>query len=165
MLRGAGGLAQQAPGDPRLLQHQTLCGRASGVCCLAYTPLGKWCLCTCAGAVKMAPPSYPVCSPGSAITHPSSLFSSRRLPAFSLSVTRPQAVPLSEVLSQMWLCSPAPYFRRTSALTRSTPLREGLTEQRPNEQWPNVGYTQERGRDPETAARCQPAPEKVHETA
>ena len=104
----------------------------------------------------MAPPSHPVCSPGSAIAHRSSVFSSRPLLAFLLSVTRPQAVPLSRVLSQMWLFCPASYFRRTAALTRSTPLREGLTEQWPNEQWlneqwPNVSCTQERPLDPAVA--------------
>ncbi|VFV28928.1 Hypothetical predicted protein [Lynx pardinus] len=59
-------------------------------------------------------------------------------PLFPLSVTSPQVVPLSQVLSQMRLFSLAPYFRRTAALTCSTPLREGLSEQ-----WPNVGCTQE----------------------
>ena len=39
-----------------------------------------------------------------------SLFSPRPQPAFSLSVTRPRAVPLSRVLSQTRLFSPAPYF-------------------------------------------------------
>ena len=38
-------------------------------------------------------------------------------------------LPLSRVLSQMRLFSPAPYFRRTAALTGSAPLWEGLTEQ------------------------------------
>ena len=38
----------------------------------------------------MEPPSYPVCSPGSAIVHPSSVFSFCPLPTFSLSMTRPQ---------------------------------------------------------------------------
>ena len=99
----------------------------------------------------MASPSHPGCSPGSAITHPSSVFSFRPLPALSLSVTRPQAVPLSQVLSQMWLFSPAPYFRRTAALTHSAPLWEGLTEQWPNEQGPNVGCTQECPLDPAVA--------------
>ena len=77
------------------------------------------CVCACAGAVKMAPPSYPVCSPRSAVAHPSSVFSSRLLPASSVSVTRPQAVTLSRVLSQMRLFSPAPYFRRAAASTPS----------------------------------------------
>ena len=47
----------------------------------------------------------------------------------------------------------APYFRGTAALTRSTPLWEGLTEQ-----WPNVGCTQERLLDPAAAGvpRLQP---------
>ena len=85
------------------------------------------------------------------VAQPSFLFSSCPLPAFPLSVTRPQAVPLSLVLSQMRLFSPAPYFRRTAALTRSTPLREGLTEQWPNEQWSNVGCTQECPLDPAVA--------------
>ena len=91
----------------------------------------------------MAPPSYPVCSPGAAITHLFSVFSSLPLPAFLFSVTRPQAAPLSRVLSQMRLFSPAPYFRRTVALTGPAPLRECLTKQWLNEQWPNVGCTQE----------------------
>ena len=73
----------------------------------------------------------------------SSIFSSLPLPAFPLSMTRPQAVPLSNVLSQMRLFFPAPYFRRTAAFTHSAPLWEGLTEQWPNEQWPNVGCTQD----------------------
>ncbi|VFV31311.1 Hypothetical predicted protein [Lynx pardinus] len=51
----------------------------------------------------------------------------------------------------MWLFSPAPYFRRTAALTRSAPLREGLTEQWPNEQWLNIGCTQECPLDPAAA--------------
>ena len=84
------------------------------------------------------PTSHRICSPGSAITHWSSVFSSHPLPAFPLSVTRPQAVPVSQVLSQMRLFSLAPYFRRTAALTSSAPLREGLTEQWLNEQRPNV---------------------------
>ena len=99
----------------------------------------------------MASALYPVCSPRSAIAHPSFVFSSCPLPAFSLSETRPQAVPLSRVLSRMRLFSPTPHFRQTVALTRSAPLREGLTEQWPNEQWPNVGCTQERLLDPAAA--------------
>ena len=99
----------------------------------------------------MEPPSHPVCSSGSAIVHVSSIFSSHPLPTFPLSVTRPQAVPLSLVLSQMRLFSPAPYFRKTAALTCSAPLREGLTEQWPNEQWLNVGCTQEHLLDPAAA--------------
>ena len=106
----------------------------------------------------MASALYPVCSPGSAIAHPSSVFGSRPLTAFSLSVTRPQAVPLSRVLSQMRLFSPAPHFRRTAALTLSAPLREGLTEQRPNEQWLNVGCTQERPLDPAAAGALRLRP-------
>ena len=94
----------------------------------------------------MAPPSYPICSPGSSIAYWYLVFSSRPPPAFPLSVTRPQAVPLSQVLSHMWLFSPAPYFRRTAALTRSALLREGLTEQ-----WLNVGCTQECPLDPAVA--------------
>ena len=88
-------------------------------------------------------------------------------PAFSLSVTRPQAVPLSQVLSQMWLFSPAPYFRRTAALTHSAPLWEGLTEQWPNEQGPNVGCTQECPLDPAVAHAqrlwpgASPPPKKI----
>ena len=76
----------------------------------------------------MAPPSYPVCSPGSAITHPSSVFSFHPLPASSLPMTKPQALPLSQVLSQMQLFSLAPYVQRTAALTRAALLREGLTK-------------------------------------
>ena len=54
----------------------------------------------------MASSSYPVCSPRSAIAHLSSVFSFCPLPALSLSVTKPQAVPLSQVWSQMRLFSP-----------------------------------------------------------
>ena len=99
----------------------------------------------------MAPASHPVRSPGSAVAHQSSVFSSHPLPSFPLSVTRPQAAPLSQVLSQMQLFSLAPYFRRTAALTCSAPLQEGLTELWPNEQWLNVGCTQERPLDPAVA--------------
>ena len=96
----------------------------------------------------MEPPGYPVCSPGSAIAHPSSVFSSPPLPAILLSMARPQAVPLSQVLSQMGLFPLAPYFRRTTALTRSAPLWEGLTKRWSNERWPNVSCTQELLLDP-----------------
>ena len=48
----------------------------------------------------------------------------------------------------MRLFSLAPYFQRTVALTCSAPLREGLTKQWLNEQWPNVSCTQERPLDP-----------------
>ncbi|XP_044910968.1 uncharacterized protein LOC123384650 isoform X2 [Felis catus] len=98
--------------------------------------------------------SYPVCSPGSAMAHPSSVFSSPPLPAFPLSVTRPQAVPRSRVLPQTRLFSPAPYSRRTAALTRSAPPREGLTGQRPN-----VGCSQERPLDPAAAGAPRLRPE------
>ena len=37
-------------------------------------------------------------------------------------------------------------------MTRSTPLQEGLTEQWPNEQWPNIGCTQEHLLDPAVAS-------------
>ncbi|XP_044910944.1 uncharacterized protein LOC123384648 isoform X2 [Felis catus] len=98
--------------------------------------------------------SYPVCSPGSAMAHPSSVFSSPPLPAFPHSVTRPQAVPRSRVLPQTRLFSPAPYSRRTAALTRSAPPREGLTGQRPN-----VGCSQERPLDPAAAGAPRLRPE------
>ena len=78
------------------------------------------------------------------------LFSFHALPAFSLSVTRPQAVPLSRVLSQMRLFSPAPHFRRTAALTRSAALLEGL-----NQHWPGADLTQELSRDHAAAAAVQ----------
>ncbi|VFV45389.1 Hypothetical predicted protein [Lynx pardinus] len=51
----------------------------------------------------------------------------------------------------MRLFSLTPYLRRTAALTRSVPLQEGLTEQWTNEQWPNIGCTQERLLDPTAA--------------
>ncbi|XP_047701067.1 uncharacterized protein LOC125158266 [Prionailurus viverrinus] len=102
----------------------------------------------------MASRSYPVCSPGSAMAHPSSVVSSPPLPTFPLSVTRPQAVPRSRVLPQTRLFSPAPYSRRTAALTRSAPPREGLPEQRPN-----VGRSQERPLDPAAAGAPRPRPE------
>ena len=112
----------------------------------------------------MSPPSRPVCSSRSATAHWSSVFSSLPLSAFPLSVTRSQVVTLSRALSQMWLFSPAPYFRRTAALTRSAPLREGLTEQWPNEQWPNVGCTQERPLDAAVASAqdCSQVPARLH---
>ena len=83
---------------------------------------------------------------------------------FPLSVTSPQAVPLSQVLSQMWLFSLAPYFQRTAALTRSTPLWEDLSEQWLHEQWPNVGRTQECLLDPavDGALRLQPGLHGLH---
>ena len=48
-------------------------------------------------------------------------------------------------------------------MTRSAPLREGLTEQWPNEQWPNeqwlnVGCTQERLLDPAAASALRLRP-------
>ncbi|XP_053057261.1 uncharacterized protein LOC128311327 isoform X2 [Acinonyx jubatus] len=98
--------------------------------------------------------SYPVCSPGSAMALSSSVFSSRPLPAFPLSVTRPQAVPRSRVLPRTRLFSPAPYSRRTAALTRSAPPREGLTELRRN-----VGCSQERPLDPAAAGAPRLRPE------
>ena len=50
-------------------------------------------------------------------------------------------------------------------MTHSAPLWEGLTDQWPIEQWPNISCTQERLSDPAAAgalrlARCQPVPEK-----
>ena len=104
------------------------------------------------GTTQLPSLFYPI-----SITHQFSVFSFRPLPAFSLSVTRPQAVPLSRVLSQMWLFSLAPYFRRTLAVTRSARLREGLTEPWPSEPRPNVGCSQER--------LCLLVPENVRETA
>ena len=98
------------------------------------------------GSGENGAPQLPSLFSGSAMVYPSSVFSFRLLPAFSLSVTRFQAVPLSQVLSQLRLFSLAPYFRRTVALTHSASLREGLTEQ-----WPNAGCTQERLLDPAAA--------------
>ena len=89
----------------------------------------------CGSGAKWGHPATQSVLPDQQIAHRSSDFSSRPLPAFSLSMTRPQAVPLSQALSQMPLFSPAPYFRRSAALTRSAPLQEGFTEQWPNEQW------------------------------
>ncbi|XP_044900560.1 uncharacterized protein LOC123381926 [Felis catus] len=102
-----------------------------------------------------------------AVAHRSSVFSSPPLPAFPLSVTRPPAVPLSLVLSQTWLFSPAPCFRRTAAFTRSAPLPEGLTDLWPNEQWSSVGCTQERPLDsvvtsaPRLQPGASPPPKKI----
>ena len=129
-----------------LLSTRWRCQPAGVDCCGA-----RRCVCACAGAVKMASPSCPICSPGSAITHLSSVFSFCPLPAFSLSVTRPQAVPLTRVLSQLQLFSPTLHFQRTATLTCSAPLQEGLTGQWPNEQWPNAGCTQECLLDPAAA--------------
>ena len=92
------------------------------------------------------------------MAEPFSVFSFHLLPTSSLYVTKPRAVPLSRVLSQMRLFSLAPYLRRAVALTRSAPLWEGLTEQLANEQWQNVGCTQERLLAPAAASapRLQP---------
>ena len=83
--------------------------------------------------------------------HLSFVLSFRPLPTSSLSMTWPQAAPLSQTLSQIRLFSPTPYFRRTVALTRFAPLQEGLTKQWPNEQWPNIACTQVRPLDPVVA--------------
>ncbi|VFV39983.1 Hypothetical predicted protein, partial [Lynx pardinus] len=53
----------------------------------------------------------------------------------------------------MRLFSPAPYYRRTAALTPSAPPREGVTEHWPNEQRLNVRCTQELPLDP-CCCRC-----------
>ena len=63
---------------------------------------------------------------------------------------------------------PDPYLGRTSALTHSAPLQEGLLDQ-----WPNVDCSQDPGSTcwtlllpvSETAARFQPTPKKDRETA
>ena len=105
----------------------------------------------------MASPSSPVSSMGTLFSRISNrvsvLFSFCPLPTFSLSVTKPQAIPLSRVLCQMWLFSLSPYFRRTAALTCSPPLWEGLTEQ-----WLNVDCTQERLLDPDAAGALRLRP-------
>ena len=77
-----------------------------------------------------------LCSPWSAIVHLSSVFSFHPLPTFSLSVTKPQAVPFSRALSQMRLFSPAPSFWGTG-FDLLQPSVVGLTEQ-----WLNAGCTQ-----------------------
>ena len=69
-----------------------------------------------------------LCPPWSAIMHLSFVFGFHPLPAFTLSVTKPQAAPPSWVLPQMRLFFPTPYFWGTAALTRSAPLRVRLTE-------------------------------------
>ena len=53
---------------------------------------------------------------------------------------------------------PVPSFRRTATLIHSAPLREGLTGQWPNEQWLNVGCTQECLLDPAAAGALRLRP-------
>ena len=76
---------------------------------------------------------------------------------FMLQDQAPGSTSLPSFVSDA-LFSPAPYFQRTEALTHSAPLREGLTEQWPSEQWPNIGCTQEHPLDPAVASapRLQP---------
>ncbi|VFV31667.1 Hypothetical predicted protein [Lynx pardinus] len=93
----------------------------------------------------------------SAVAHPSSVFSFRPLPASSLSVTEPQAAPLSRVLSQMRLFSPP----LTSEELRLDPLRPsaGRSQRATAECRPHPGTPV----DPRDCGRCQPAPEKVRQ--
>ena len=112
----------------------------------------------------MAPSSYPVCSPGSAVTHLSCIFSSRPLPASSLSVTRPQAAPLFRVLSQMRLFSPGPLLLKDCGFDPFSPSVGGshgaMAKCRLHPGMPAGPCC---CRYPVTVARFQPAPEKVRE--
>ena len=70
----------------------------------------------------MTSPSYPGCSVLLISNHaPFSAFSFRPLPAFSLSVTNPKAVPFSRVLSQMRLFSPRPLVLKDRSLDQFRP--------------------------------------------
>ena len=104
------------------------------------------CLCACVGAMKKG------------VTQPPSLFSristcapilclqlSSTLRFFTLRDQAPGSTSLPSFVSDAAVF-PAPYFRRTAALTCSTPLGEGLTKQ-----WPKVSCTQERLLDPAVA--------------
>ena len=85
-------------------------------------------------------------------------------------MTKPRAVPLSQVLSPVRLFLSCPLLPKDCGFDRSALLQEGLTEQWLNEQWPNVGCTQERLLDPAVAGalRLQQGaslpPQKSHET-
>ena len=87
------------------------------------------------------------------------------LPASTLSMTKPQATPPFQVLSQMWLPSPAP-LPRDCGFDLFCSSAEGLTEQ-----WLGADLTQECLWDraaadahQQTIARCQPTPENVCKT-
>ena len=104
----------------------------------------------------MASPSYPVSSIGT-------LFSliSDHAPALCLQLSStprfyavrdqaPGSNSLPSFVSDAAV-SPDPLLPKDCALTPSAPLWAGLTEQWPNEQWPNVGCTQEGPLDPAAA--------------
>ena len=106
--------------------------------------------------------SYPVSSVGTLFSPISNrtpvlcLQLSSTLQFFTVRDQAPGSISLPSFASDAAVF-PAPYFRRSAALTRSAPLREGLTEQWPNEQWMNVGCSQEHLLDPTASApRLQP---------
>ena len=72
-------------------------------------------------------------------------------------MTKSQAVPLSSFISDVAVFL-GPLLLRDWGFAPSAPLWEGLTKQWPNEQWPNVGCTQECLLDPAAAGapRLQP---------
>ena len=97
----------------------------------------------------MAPPSPPVCSPGSAVDR-SSVFSSRPLPAFPLSDQALGSTSLPSFVSDAAVY-PGPLLPKDCSFDPFHPSVGGSYEQWPNEQWPNVGCTQERLLDPAAA--------------
>ena len=104
----------------------------------------------------MAPPRYPVSSFGTLFSQISNhapvlclqLSSTPRF--FTLRDQAPSSTSLLSFVSDVAVF-PGPYFQRTAALTWFAPLREDLTKQWPNGQWPNVSCTQECLLDPAAA--------------
>ena len=99
----------------------------------------------------MVPRSYPVCSPGSAIAHPSFVFSFRPLPVSTLFVN--QAAGSTSLLSFVSDAAafPSPPLLRDCGFDPLRPSAEGLTKQWLNEQRPNIGCAQECLLDPAVA--------------
>ena len=104
----------------------------------------------------MASPSYPV----SSIRTLSSPISNRApilclqlsstLRFFTVRDQAPGSTSLPSFVSDVAVF-PGPLLLKDCGFDPSAPLQEGLTEQWPNEQGPNVGYTQERLLDPAAA--------------
>ena len=104
----------------------------------------------------MASPSYPVSSTRTLFSLISNhvpvlcLQLSSTLHFFTVHDQAPGNTSLLSFVSDVAVF-PGLLLLKDSALTHCTPLLEGLTEQWPNEQWPNLGYTQERLLDPVAA--------------
>ena len=106
----------------------------------------------------MAPPSYPVSSFGtlsSQISNRTPVLCLQLLSTpcvFTLHDQTPGSTSFPGFVSDVAVFPATLLLKDCGFLTHSTPLREGLTEQWPNEQWPNVGCTQECLLDPAAAA-------------